>query len=75
MGEWAPANARIAALIFGHHAPSQSLLAVKIEYVREFLLDVIRHEAAYYRSRERQTQPWDMLSDWLWAEQTITGIE
>jgi hypothetical protein len=83
--DWGPVDARTAALIFGYYedhanlfgqgAANRTLLAVKIEYVREFLLDALRHEAAYYRSLERGTAPEDALSDWLWAEQQITGID
>ena len=68
-------DARIAALIFGHRAEDNILLAVKISRVREFLVDALRHEAAYYRSLERNTPPWDALSDWLWAEKLISDIE
>lgn len=72
--EWVPAGARIAGLIFGFVGNPRCLLAVKIEHVRRFLVDALRHEAAYFRSVEERTVPRDALSDWLWAEELITGI-
>ncbi|CAN5458931.1 hypothetical protein BH11PLA2_BH11PLA2_29120 [soil metagenome] len=75
VNEWVPAGARIAAIIFGYVDNPRCLLAVKIEHVRRFILETLRHEAAYFRSIEKHSIPRDALSDWLWAEQLISGIE
>jgi len=72
--EWVPGNAKVAGLIFGYISNPSCLLATKIEVVREFLLDALRHEAAYYRYLETFDHPGGALSDWLWAEQEIAAI-
>lgn len=71
--EWSPARARIGGLVFGYR--DARLLIVKIEFVREFILDALRHEAAYYRFLETQQAPAGPLNDWLWAESAITSID
>lgn len=82
--DWGPQDARICAVIFGYHVNNtgmvqpdvahRTLLAVKIEYAREFIVDALRHEAAYFRSQRMNTAPENALSDWLWAEELITDI-
>jgi hypothetical protein len=73
--EWVPADAKVAGLIFGYLPNPSCLLATKIEVVREFLLDALRHEAAYYRYLETLDHPAGALSDWLWAEAETSDIE
>ena len=73
--EWVPGNAKVAGLIFGYNSDPSCLLATKIEVVRDFLLDALRHEAAYYRYLETLDHPTGALSDWLWAERQISEIE
>jgi hypothetical protein len=73
--DWGPQDARICGLIFGFHedespvlqpdAVRRSLVALRIEYVRGFLVDALRHEAAYFKSLRKNSPPEKMLSDWL----------
>lgn len=71
--DWNPDMAKVAGLIFGYR--DARLLALKIEKVREFILDSLRHETAYYRSLETQDNPAGPLSDWLWAEGLVQTID
>jgi len=73
---WTPRDAVVTGLLRawpqGEHA--NRLLGVRIEVVRAFLMRALRLEAAYFRSLNRQKHSGDALSDWLWAERTITDL-
>jgi hypothetical protein len=72
---WTPDRARIAGVVFGWNQPHHCLVATKIEIVRHFLLNALRREAAYLHWHLVRGEPlWDDLSDWAWAEETVTGI-
>jgi hypothetical protein len=75
--DWSPADATVTGLVFGWPLSDQSdsLIATRIEVVRAFLIQALRHEAAYFRWLGRGKPYHDELTDWLWAERLITEVD
>ena len=71
---WEPDQSDIIGILHGYNEEYQCLVGVKIEIVRAFLLTALRHEAAYFRWRERNELTGNSLTDWLWAETKITDV-
>jgi hypothetical protein len=67
---WTPLKARVCGLVFGQD--NGFLFALKVEILRDFLLETLRHEAAYYRWRDGKTPE---LENWLWAEKHLASID
>jgi len=56
---------RIVGVIHRWDIKSESLIATRIEVVRDFLLDTIRHEAAYFKWLARGAPQQDDWRDWF----------
>jgi hypothetical protein len=63
--DWSPADATVTGLVFGWPLSDQSdsLIATRIEVVRAFLIQALRHEAAYFRWLGRGKPYHDELTD------------
>jgi len=62
---WTPDMAQIAGVLILWDQKSESLVATRAEVVRDFLLDAVRHEAAYFRWRDRGEPQADDWADWF----------
>jgi hypothetical protein len=71
---WSPEMARIVGVVFAHDDKAESLIATRIEVVRDFLLFSIRQECAYLNWINRGRPLWDDLLDWVHAENRIGGL-
>lgn len=71
---WTPEESRITGIAFLWIETTAHLVAIRIEYVREFLLYALRNEAAYFHWIERGRPSNDAFYDWIWAESTISSI-
>ena len=72
--QWTPKESRITGIVPFWNQKTAHLVAIRIEYVREFLLYARRNEAAYFRWIERGRPSWDALSDWIHSENAILSI-
>jgi hypothetical protein len=68
---WTPDKAQIAGVLILWDMHSGSLVATRAEVVRNFLLDAIRQEAAYFRWLDRGQPPADDWADWYHAGREI----
>jgi len=68
---WSSEQARIVGLVHLWNEPAESLIATRVEVIRDFLLDALRHEDAYALWEERGRPLWDDLRDWCEAERHI----
>lgn len=71
---WSPQLSRIVGLVHRWNDTAESLIATRIEVVLAFLLDVLRHEAAYFLWDERKRPLWDDLPDWCEAERRLSNL-
>jgi hypothetical protein len=71
---WKPENATIVGLIRGWDQKNHVLIAVKIEFIREFIIYALRQEAAYFNWRGRGQPCSDDWADWFWAEENIKDL-
>ncbi len=62
---WTPDLAKIAGVLILWDMDAGSLVATRAEVVRDFLLDTVRHEVAYFRWRGRGEPPADDWADWF----------
>jgi hypothetical protein len=69
-----PEQSRITGITFLWIETTAHLVAIRIEYVREFLLHALRSEAAYFHWVERERSSNDALRDWLWADSAISSL-
>jgi hypothetical protein len=75
MGQrWTPEESRITGIAFGWDQDNSQLIAIRIEYVRAFLLEALRREAAYFHWLSRGCPQHDDLADWIWAVQTVAEL-
>jgi hypothetical protein len=73
---WTPGHAKVAGVVFAWNQPNHCLIATKIEIVRQFLINALRREAAYFHWHLDRGEPlWDQLTDWGWAEALVTGLD
>jgi hypothetical protein len=71
---WAPSASTVIGVLFGYDENYQCLVGTRIETVRMFLLNALRHEAAYFRWHENRSPPDTELADWSWACSTISTL-
>lgn len=69
--EWSPERTRIVGLLHLWNEPAESLIATRIEVIRDFLLDAVRHEKAYELWEARGRPLWDDQLDWFEAVKQI----
>ena len=50
------------------------VVATKIEYIRSALLHFLLQESAYAHWVDRGRPPFDALTDWLWAEESVLDL-
>ena len=72
--EWSPADARIVGVIFAWDEKANSLIATRIEVVRDFILGFVRDEFAYFRWHDNGRPPNTSYSDWIAAVDAIKSI-
>lgn len=68
---WKPEQARIVGILFAWDQKAHSLIAIRIEVIRDFLLRFLREEFAYFRWVQRTQPANDDLSDWYAAVDAI----
>ena len=71
---WSPEDSCIVGLICGWHHDSHTLIGIKIEIIRQFLILALRKEAAYFRWLERGKPNCDDWNDWFVATNSVTDI-
>jgi hypothetical protein len=59
--------AEVTGIIWGWDSKDPCLLAIRAEFVREFLLNALRNEAAYFHWLSRGQPENDDWHDWFWA--------
>jgi hypothetical protein len=72
--EWTPHLARIVGVLFAWDQKTNSLIAVRIEVIREFLLQFLREEYAYFRWVNRGRPANDDWSDWHAAVRNVPSL-
>ena len=73
--EWNVGSAEVCGVLWAAYARPEVVVATKVEYIRSALLRFLRHEAAYFHWINRGRPPFDALSDWLGAEQSILDLD
>lgn len=68
---WSPEESRVTGIIIRWLEATGHLIAVRAEFVAEFLVYALRCEAAYFHWIERGRPENDALTDWAWAEESI----
>ena len=71
---WDPSCSELTGVIFKWDNSTAHIIAVRIEYVREFLLYALRVEAAYFHWIDRGKPHSDDLTDWMWGERLIPSL-
>lgn len=71
---WTPDAARIVGVLFAWDQKANSLIALRIEVIRDFLLQFLREEYAYFRWVERGRPVNDDWSDWHSAVESIPSL-
>ena len=72
--QWPPQESRVTGIVVRWSEATGHLIAVRAEYLREFLLNALRCEAAYFRWIQRGRPENDALADWVWAERSISVL-
>jgi len=72
--KWIPSQAKIVGLVHSWDQGSHTLVATKIEFVREFLVHALRKEFAYFSWLQRGQPLGDDWTDWLKAENFIQDL-
>ena len=72
--DWSASVSRIIGVIHRYDPVSNSLVATRIEAVRDFALMVIRREAAYFHWLANGQPAGTELADWAYAEQRIPAL-
>lgn len=71
---WAPEESRVTGIIVRWLEATGHLVAVRVEFIAEFLLHALRCEAAYLHWIERGRPENDALTDWVWAEESVPDL-
>jgi hypothetical protein len=71
---WKPEDASIVGLIRAWDQNHHSLIGIKIEVVRQFLVKAIREEAAYFHWLGRECPKGDDWADWFFSENMINDV-
>jgi hypothetical protein len=73
--KWSPEESQVTGVIFLWRKDTRQLIAVKAEYIVEFLLYALRCEAAYFRWLNAGKPDGTAMEDWTWAEQAIPSLD
>ncbi len=68
---WTPEESRVTGIIIRWLEATGHLIALRVEFIAEFLLYALRCEAAYFHWIERGRPENDALTDWASAEKSI----
>ena len=71
---WKPDAAEIVGLVHHWDQTAQSLIATRIEVIRDFMIRCLRKEFAYYHWLKRGSPAVDDWNDWFLACEEITDI-
>lgn len=71
---WSPEESKVTGIIVRWLEATGDLIAVRVEFIREFLLDALRCEAAYFNWIHRGRPENDDLADWVWAEKALPQL-
>jgi len=74
MKNWSPSQARIVGLVHSWELDNHTLVATKIEFIREFLVHALRKEFAYFSWIHRGQPLGNDWSDWFKAESFIQDL-
>ncbi len=69
--QWTPEESRVTGIIVRWLHATGHLIAVRVEFIAEFLLYSLRSEAAYFHWIGRGQPENDALTDWVWAVESI----
>jgi hypothetical protein len=72
--KWTAEESRVTGIILRWLDDTGHLLAVRSEFIVEFLLHALRSEAAYFRWKDQGEPQNSALANWLWAEETISSL-
>jgi hypothetical protein len=71
---WTPDQATVVGLVHRFDQDAQCLIATRIEYVKGFLLTMLRSDCAFFRWDNRGRPLGDDWADWFAAEKEISGF-
>ncbi len=71
---WTPEMATVTGLVHRFDEDKQCLIATRIEYVKGFLLTMLRDEFAYFRWIDRGRPMGDDWADWFAAESEVKDL-
>jgi hypothetical protein len=71
---WRAEESEITGIVFCWLPSTAQILAIRVEYVREFLLMALRKQSAYFHWLDRGAPYDDALTDWLWAEGAVPSL-
>jgi hypothetical protein len=71
---WTPEESQVTGIVIRWSEATGHLIAVRVEFIREFLLYALRCEAAYFNWMRRGRPENDALADWVWAENTLSQL-
>jgi len=71
---WTPEESSITGIITRWSEDTGHLIAVRVEFIQEFLLYALRCEAAYFNWMRRGRPENDALADWVWAEKALSQL-
>jgi hypothetical protein len=72
--KWSPEESQVTGVIFLWRQDTRQLIAVKAEYIVEFLLYALRCVAAYFRWLNTGEPDGTAMEDWTWAEHAIPSL-
>jgi len=72
--QWAPEESRVTGIIIRWSEVTGHLIAVRVEFIREFLLYALRNEAAYFNWIQRGRPANDALTDWVRAQEALSEL-
>lgn len=71
---WTPADAQVVGLIHNWDPTAQSLVGTRIEWIREFMLRVLRERDAHARWEARGSPVGDDWTDWFCAVDAFPNL-
>ncbi len=72
--DWTPDKARVIGVNILWTPQTEAIVATRVEVVREFLLDVVKHDEAYVHWEGRKKPEGDDWADWFAAADPITEL-
>jgi hypothetical protein len=68
---WTPEESRVTGILIRWLPHTGHLVAVKAEFIAEFLIYALRCETAYFRWLNSDRPENSALADWTWAEEQV----